>query len=417
MKYKALCAFFYVPFIANCASGSALVEKGSDTTNSDYGSYMFVGDCINDVKINTSDESKGVGVEIAALVASNLIGAGIDALGNAITKAASDDVQKTLVSSNLTNIDQLFPYVSQKNQLEPYLVCIQIVRGLVKPSDQRTEETLSKKGAVPYTFSSLKISENVDDNNYPEKTFSSAAFEFSDVELFIEILPIFDSSFVSFVPLELQYNGASSGERNKRKPRDLAISIGFVSPDKELTDTSLKGRSINFGTIRIKNGATADISYMSEGNRLSTLRQSQWMPLSKSMIEAPITIASYIYESRKAGAFVKLLATAFTESKDEIKAKIQTELDTAIAKRTKSDEEEAKEDVVVEIAKLKSSNAILAKEESLREICGKADTPNASEVTLLEIDIYESKRIFNIDYSDDAYTVQLPTGSCDNYLP
>ena len=265
------------------------------TPNSFYGTYLFIGPC--QTKLASATEVKDKAKRgIAPVIVSGIVKAGIDRIGKALKDAAEDDIKNTPVSSNLAFLSQ----ISNPN------TCIQIVRG---------EFIYAKNNKENVYTNTFAIAPNT-------KMTAPLQIVKETEELFIEILPIIHNNTLSFTPLEVRYTGYTSNDKYNKKPRELALRIGYSLTDKDIltVDGYTGSRLIDFGTlIPHKGKKQAIIKYVNDEGKLSLINQTQWLALPEASINQPITFGANIIETRKAGELSKFLAKVFEYSGEEIK--------------------------------------------------------------------------------------------------
>ncbi len=396
-KSKSMIAAIWVLLISSCVHSGGTTSTKPDMPNSFYGTYMFVNPCHTTVA--HGPDTKAFGAELAAALASGVVKTGIDWIGAALQRAAQDDIEKTTVSSNLTSVSQI-----SNSDIN---ICLQIVRGKYKYAE-------SNENIYTNTFS-------VD----PKKRLIAPLQVIEGTEeLFIEILPIIHDEVVSFTPLEIRYSGYTPSDRRSKKPRDLALFIGYCLPDKDVSAGEYAGRLINFGTLTPDGNRPAIIKYVTDDGRLSLVNQAQWLSLADAKSDKPITFAANVIETRKAHQFAKFLASAFESSEENIKSKA----DAAVAELEifKSSKELEKEKIETEKEKLANDKlyfdgvaTVLIKEEALIKLCGTQPNAKEPQIYKAQADLYFAKKNVNVaaasagrnrPYKDSQ--IKLPDGKC-----
>jgi hypothetical protein len=396
-KKGAMVAILTLLVVGYACNGGTNTTKPMDTPGAFYGTYLFVDSCHTNVKV-----TKAVGVEIAAALASGVVKTGIDWIGTALQRAAQDDVEKTMVSSNLTSITQISESISN--------ICLQMVRGEFKYASNYEEDDTDvyvnrfSIGQSSKVVAPLQVIEGTED-------------------LFIEILPVIHNKVVSFTPLEVRYSGYTPSDRRDKKNRDLAIFIGYSLPDKDVSVGEYTGRLINFGTMMPNGNKQATIKYVTDKGELSLVNQTQWLSLPGDN-DQPFTFAANIIETRKANQFSKFLAAAFKSSKEDIKNKT----DAAVAELDMFKTSKALENEKLKLEKEKLTNektyfdavaTALKNEEALNELCSSKPIPTELQIYNAQKELYFSKKNANIAaasagksrlYSDSE--IKTPDGKC-----
>jgi hypothetical protein len=394
---KVVIAAILASSITGCVHTGNTTTTKPNTPKSFYGTYLFINPC--HTKLAPATDTKDFGTELTAALASGAVKTGIDWIGAALQRAAKDDVEKTIVSSNITSISQVSS--SDIN------TCLHVVRGEFKYAENNDNVYANVFSVDPKTrvVAPLQVVEGTE-------------------ELFIEILPIIHNKVISFTPLEVRYSGYTPSDRQRKKPRDLALFVGYSLTDKDVAAGEYAGRLINFGTLRADGKNQAIIKYVTDDGRLSLVNQTQWLSLPDFANDQPITFAVNVMETRKASQFSKFLAAAFESSKDDIKSKA----DAAVAELEifKTSKELEKEKIETEKEKLKNEQTyldgvadVLTKEEALTKLCSTAPTPAESQIYAAKKDIYFAKMNANISaalagksrpYADSE--IKSPDGKC-----
>nr|WP_298141837.1 hypothetical protein [uncultured Pseudomonas sp.] len=185
--------------ISGCATQQDAITPENETSAL-YGTYMFVEKCPHlEVKAGISGFEPTLG-----MIAAEVVKAGIDILGRAIKKAATDEIDRTTVLSNVASSENL-----QGN-------CINIVRANFDFASEKDQEFMSETGALSGTgLTPAKV-----------KIIGSP-------DLYITLLPIMQNKTITFVPLNLEYSGKTPSDPKKSKDRELSLAIGFSTIDKD----------------------------------------------------------------------------------------------------------------------------------------------------------------------------------------
>ncbi len=395
---KVVIAAILVLSITCCAHPGGRITTKSDTSNSFYGTYLFVNPC--QTTLASAAETRDFGTELAAALASGVVKTGIDWIGAALQRAAKDDIEKTTVSSNLTTISQLSNSRSD--------VCLQVVRGEFKYTESNDNSYANNFSVPPMTreVAKLRVVEGTE-------------------ELFIEILPVIHNNVLAFTPLEVRYSGYTPSDRRSKKPRDLALFVGYSLADKDVTAGEYAGRLINFGTLTPNGKKQATFKYVTDDGRLSLVHQTQWLSLPESANDQPITFAANVIETRKANQFSKFMAAVFESSKEDIKSKA----DAAVAELEifKTSKELEKEKIKTEKERLTNIETYLdgivdatTKAEALRKLCSAEAAPSESEIYAAQTAVYLAMKHVNISaasagkkrpFADSE--IKSPNGRCD----
>lgn len=399
--YSVLLAMSLLVPIAGCAqNGNADSTKPVSSPEQFYGTYLFVQSC--QTKLEKPSGVLGSGGEFAASLASGVVKTGIDWIGAALQRAAQDDVEKTTVSANLISVSQVADSTDD--------ICLQIVRGQFKFADSsQNKNTYTNNFAVDLNRRELALLEVVKGSE----------------ELFVEILPLVHENVVSFVPLEVRYSGYTPSDRSGRKPRDLALFIGFSLADKDISAGEFSGRLINLGTLTPDGKKPATIKYVNNG-KLSLVNQTQWLSLPDIANDQPMTFAATVIETRKASQFAKFLAAAFESSKDDIKSKAEAAVTELEIFKTSKDLK--KEQIETEKERLANEqnyfNEIVTartKEDALSVLCKSTPAPPENRIYAAQKDLYFAKKNANIaaafagisrPYNDSD--IKSPTGTCED---
>jgi hypothetical protein len=394
---KVVISAILVSFITGCIPIGGTTTIKPNTPKSFYGTYLFVNPC--HTELASAVDTKGTGTELAAALASGVVKTGIDWIGAALQRAAQDDIEKTTVSSNLTSISQMSD--SDTN------ICLQVVRAEFKYAESNDNVYANFFSVNPKTrvVAPLQVIEGTE-------------------ELFVEILPILHKKAISFTPLEVRYAGFTPGDRRSKKPRDLALFVGYSLIDKDVTAGEYAGRLINFGTLTPSGEKQATIKYVSDDGKLSLVNQTQWLSLPEPTNDQPITFAANVIETRKASQFTKFLAAAFESSKEDIKSKADAAVaELEIFKTSKELEKEKiqteKERLANEQTYLDAIAGVLSKEEALTKLCGTEPSPTESQIYTAQKDIYFAKKNANISAASTVKSrpypdseIKSPNGKC-----
>lgn len=397
-KIKIAIALIISLIVIGCAHNEEIKAMKPDTQEKFYGTYLFINPCR--AELITTATPRSFGLEIAAALASGVVKTGIDWIGASLQRAAEDDVEKTTVSSNLTSISRISN--SQKN------ICLQVVRGEFRYSEGNNDVYNNE----------FAISEN-------SRKLANLKVVNESEELFIEVLPIIHNKVVSFTPLEVRYSGYTPSDRRTKKPRDLALFVGYSAADKDISAGEFTGRLINFGTITPDGEKQATIKYVTADGRLSLVNQTQWLSLPETTDDQPLTFAATIVETRKASQFSKFLAAAFESSKEDIKNKTDAaiaELEIFKTSRELKNEKlkDEKEKLDNEKAYLDALAAVIKNEEALKALCNSQPAPSESQIYDAEKELYFLKKSANIaadsagksrPYPDSK--IQTPDKKCD----
>ena len=383
--------------IIGCTQTGGMTTTESDKPETFYGTFLFVNPC--HTKLAYPFDTKGFGNKIATALATGVVKTGIDWIGAALQRAAKDDIERTTVSSNLTSISQI-----SNSDIN---ICLQIVRGQFK-----------------YAESNDDVYANVFSVDSKTKVVAPLQVVEGTEELFVEILPIIHNKVISFTPLEVRYSGYTPSDRKNKKPRDLAIFVGYSLTDKDVTAGEYSGRLINFGTVAQNDNNQATIKYVTDDGKMTLVNQTQWLSLPETVTDQPITFAVNVIETRKASQFAKFWAAVFQSSKEDIKSKANaavTELE--IFKTLKELEKEKikteKERLANEQTYFDSIADVFSKEEALTKLCSTEPLPTESKIYTAQKDIYFSKKNANISaasagisrpYADSV--IKLPNGKC-----
>ena len=383
-------------FMAGCTGYGGVKPNNPSMTGEFYGTYLFVNEC--HTKLEEKAGTLGVGAELAAALASGVVKTGIDWIGAALQKAAEDDIDKTTVGSNLLSVSQMSD--ESKN------VCVQIVRG---------EFQYAKDDKLNYSNSYAVNSES--------RTVAPLQIVEGTEELYIEMLPIIHENYISFAPLEVRYTGYTPSDKKSKKPRDLAVFVGYAQPATDISSGDFTGRLIDFGTLSPIGSEQAKIKYVTEDKKISLVNSTQWVSLPDANEASPITFAANVIETRKASQFAKFLAAAFESSREDIK----TKADSALAELDifKKSKELEKEKIEVETERLEAEKtyfdslaSVLTAEEELSTLCGGSGATE-SQIFAAQQKLYFAKKTANISamsagrprhYEDSDIT--LPSRQC-----
>lgn len=394
---KLFIAAILASSIIGCEHTGNTTATKPDMPKSFYGTYLFINPCHTTLALAV--DNKKIGTELAAALAPSIVNTGIDWIGSALQKAAEDNVKKTTVSSNITSISQVSNFDIN--------ICLQVVRGEFK-----------------YAESNDNVYANVFSLDLKTREVAPLQVVEGTEELFIEILPVIHNKVISFTPLEVRYSGYISGDRKSKKPRDLALFVGYSLTDKDVTAGEYAGRLINFGTLKPDGKNQAILKYVTDDGRLSLVNQTQWLSLPDSAKDQPITFAANIIETRKASQFTKFLSDAFESGKSDI----ESVADTAVAELNifKTSKELEKEKILTEKERLANEKLyldgiadVLTKEEALTKLCSTAPAPAESLIYAAKKDVYFAKMNANISaastgksrpYTD--YEIKSPDGKC-----
>lgn len=382
--------------ITGCAHLDRTITIKPDLPKSFYGTYLFVNPC--HTTLASAADTRWVGTELAAALASGVVKTGVDWMGTALQRASQDDIEKTMVSSNLFSISQL-----SNSGVD---LCLQIVRGKFKYAENDANAYANDFAVDPKTrvVAPLHVIEGTE-------------------ELFIEILPVIHNKVISFIPLEVRYSGYTPSDRWRKKPRDLALFVGYSLPDKAVLAGEYTGRLINFGTLTPDGDKQTTIKYVTDDGRLSLINQTQWLSLPGSANDQPITFAANVIETREANQFSKFLATTFQSSKEAIKSKADaTVADLEIFKTSKALEKEKieteKEQLTDEKAYLDGIAEVLTKEETLAKLCSTQPAPKQSLIYAAQKDLYFARKKVDIAAASAGKSrpygnIKSPDGQCD----
>lgn len=382
----------------NSANTTAEIKQNTNTSTTEafYGSYMFIRDC-PEVTVTETNNIDSMSIEpITGMIAANAVKAGIDILGRAITKAATDDVNETRVQSNITSPDSL------KNK------CIDIIRSKFRfANTTESSQVLYEIGALENT--GIKPA-GVIISGHPD--------------LRITLLPVVKNSTITFIPLRLEYSGKTPKAPNKPKARELAIAIGFATTDKDALKDTFAARTIDFGLITPKKQSTTDadsnsnavISFMS-GTNVFSANQTQYLKLTET---GPISIAATIIETKKAGQMAKFWKDVFEASKEEIKTAAETAVKELEIFKTKEDLDRAKWDKqeaenTAKFAFYDSLTDIAVKKVALDKLC--ASSPTEADIYKAQTELYKAQSAAMIrrekaGIAEPRVEATIPNGVC-----
>lgn len=353
-----------------CNWGNEGMEPNSQAPIS--GTYLFVSQCQNISEYAPDDANVEFELVLAAL-AESAVTAGIELIGKALKNAAADKVDTTIASLNLQSIATL------KGTKNPQ--CMQIVRAEFEYVDDTNKECINcyKYPDISFVTGS--------DTSQKIKTANLAVKENTE-ELFAELLPILAGNTISFVPLELRYSGQTPSDKKHKKPRDLAMFVGFSFPENDVTTGDYSGRLINFGPISPPKNGQAIIKYLSK-NKPSMLKQTQWLSLPEGSTDKPITIAVNVIETEKANKLVKILSKAFESNEEQLEKQAAEAL--AKLEILKTSEQIKQEQIASAKAKLDAESKYIValvevntKRAELDRIC-KTDIPDTNAVKVAEM--------------------------------
>ena len=394
---KLLVIVIFVIASTACASNNGATETNPESGKSFYGTHLFVNRCHTAIPVDQA--SQAAGGEIAAALTLGIVQTGIDWIGNVLNEAAKDDIDETIVIRNISSISEM--------RTADVPICLQVVRGEFQYDDNGTK-----------SYENISTSEGVWE---AAKLYMTEGRE----ELFIEILPIVFGRVVSFTPLEVRYSGYTPSDRKSKRPRDLALYIGYASSDNDISKGVYPGRLISFGTLSPHDKESAAIKYVSGDNKLSLIDQTQWLGLPPAASDQAITFAAKIFETREASKFVKFLAEAFSSRKDDL-TKAATEHISKLD-AFKNSKELEKEKLQAEHERIEKEktyyDAILnvqKKEAKLKILC-ESGSGSDQDIFAASKEVYFAKKQVNLDaasaglsrmYSDSDITP--PFTRCPN---
>ena len=388
--------FYHLLVMLSVLSGCALSNTAKpiniNNENHIYGTYLFQSECITTIyKTEESPPFKSttIGGEVVAILISNVVKTGINWIGTRLEEAAKDSIEPTSVQLNVTSKDDL------NNK------CLQVIRAQFRPMPSREDEFSGYKRVALETIDGTE-------------------------ELFIELLPILKGNLVAFTPLQVRYNGYTPRDNQNKKPRDLAIAIGYLEPKDDISigfteSQTINSRLIQFGTLDPRNQKMATVKFTDDKGNLTLINQAQWMEMPTSTENTPFTIVAKVIETREAGALIKALSTAFSASKDGI----NTKLDQAIISS-----DIFKSSAELQLAKLDSAKAYLALEDTyykdvlaakqskvkLEEVCATAQ-PTSNEIYAAKTEHYLKTKKANLTASQinkkqPFENIAEPNGTC-----
>ncbi len=388
-SFRAI-TLFVAPLFVSCASSGTQVEStiDRDAPPRFSGTHMFVSPCHTKLSARVGVES--VVGDIAAALASGVIKTGLNLIGSSLNEAAQDDIDSTLVSSNLNSFQQLAPPNSN------YPICLFVVRGEFQETEKTSGEILGNPFAANHTHYTPGFVEIVPGTK----------------ELFAEFLPVVHESAVSFVPLQLQYSGYTPSDKRRGKPRDLSFFIGYAPPNQDVAQGNYSGRLVNFGTLYPGKSELASVRYTDSAGRIYSVANTQWIPLPEAGFDVPITLAAKVIETREAGQMAKFLAEAFTASKTEIETAVlaaAAELDIFESKEELRQAQLDQEQAMLDKAKVfyESEAAAIAALDDYIELCDENNpAPSAEDVYNASYKLLVARRKANIDAK--AAGIEIP---------
>lgn len=391
--------------LSACTQNPLALSTHSSKSAAFSGTYLFVGACHN--RLAQPEQVKGLFTsKVIASLAGSALKTGIDWLGNALQKAAKDDIYSTTVSTNIKSIEQLN---TESN------TCMQIVRGQFTYAHSTSAHDNAKTDSSDDKVFTNNLALDTDKfMGAPVKLIKGSE------ELFIEILPVVQQQVVSFVPLEVRYSGYTPQDRHNKQPRDLALFVGYAPVNKDIHDGKFSGRLINFGTLTPSPNKPASRKFVSQDGKISSVKQTQWLPLDQA--NGPLSLAVQIIETRKASRFSQFLAEVFDSSKADIKRQAETALaELKIFKTSKELEQEKlaleQKQIEQEGAYFEAEARVISATNALTSLCQQSTQPDKNAVFTAQKTLYLAKRKANLaaEYAGKKrpYTsIQLPTGQC-----
>ena len=232
-----------VPLIfLGCAYNGSSIKTTPSISESFYGTHMFIGECHTNLADVEGENKNVLGTAVLQALAVGVVKAGVDEVGKSLKSAAEDNVLRTTVIRNLTSTSKIFSTINTTGKDKN--ICMQIVRGQFEYSDN-VENSYINEFSVD---NSIVIQ---DSNVIPQRPLTNLKLVNGTEELYIEILPVVHKQFISFTPLEVRYKGYTTNDNQKKKPRELALSIGYslANNDVFLANSEYDNRLINFETL------------------------------------------------------------------------------------------------------------------------------------------------------------------------
>ena len=393
----ALFSLLSAALISGCSQNPLSLSTKNQSAGAFSGTYLFVGECQN--KLAQPEQVKGLfATQAIATLAGSALLTGIDWLGEALQKAAEADIEKTTVSTNIKSIQQLST---------PTNICMQVVRGSFTYAQN--------KQSVSHSFTNALAIDTQKRLAAPVQVVKGTE------ELFIEILPVIHQQVISFVPLEIRYSGYTPTDKHNKRPRDLAVFVGFSSVNNDVTKGSYTGRLINFGTMVPAASKPAIRKFVSKDGKLSLVKQTQWLALNNT--DSPLTLAVTVIETREASRFTQFLAKVFNSSKADIKSQAAAAL--AELEIFKTSKELEKEKLAREQEQLKnianyfdSEAAVISRTQTLSTTCRSAQADRTA-IYNAQKELYLAKQKANISAAlagkqrpYPSSSIRPPSGVC-----
>lgn len=373
--------------ITGCNS-TPVITKTSDSGV--YGSYMFTSPCTTQLSYI---QEANFAETAAAIFATQAIKVGIDALGAAISKAAEDDIERTHLISNQNGI---------KAFANPdTAMCLHIVRSNLEYSSD--DSGFADPGALS------------------DAAFSPALLKIKGKpEVHIEVLPVVSGKTVAFIPLQVQYYGVTPKENKKQKARELALFIGYATPDKNVQSGDYPGRLINFGLLEAPKDDVAKLSFVKNG-RIISANQTQFLDIDIDNEESKFSFAATIIETQRAGKMIKFLDAVFKASKEEIKTAAATAVAEHEIFKSKAALEQAKLDKISAENALRNDyytavQLVITKKAELETLCQKP-SPTKAEIFKLKSELLNLVNDANVKkrkakVADSDLKADTPNESC-----
>lgn len=347
-------------------------------TNGFYGMQLIVTRCSNDLLMDSQGLS-ATGIALAETAAS----ATIDWLSKAIKESLKDDVTETVATRNIFSFDD----IATKG------ACLQVVRGKFQFSKPLSTQT-------PYTytsFSGVKTTDGVPAYTHVGATMFMAP---EDEELFIEVKPIINGNYLTFTPLEIRYAGITPTDRDKPKARDVALNIGFATPDSEILGSSMPSRLVSFGKVSPDGEGKPSTTKFVYGGKPTYVGETQWQKVDQKILQSPVTLVAKVIETKRVNQLAKFLREVYSErseglesmaiekfkqldfmQKSDVVAKQQAEMATQVL------EEQTKYLKLIQTAE--------QAKESLLEKC-EAENPVVSVIMAAQIELFSAQQTANI---------------------
>lgn len=272
---------------------------------------LYYGDC---VRLTEEEQAKAAIIPvIAAAVLPSLISNTLDRFGNALRG---------------TGEAQSYPVTTQRNievEFEVVDSCMQWVRG----------RFLNQPPAKPSQhLTGLEADES-------DRLAELGIYLAEPPDLFIEwrLRASADRTALAVAPTYVEYNRLLKDRSDKPgNTRGLALQLSFHGPGKSPNSATAVGTSVVFGNLTVGSHRRYDMPYSaSDGFEL----ESPWFPtfassrLPKRLTAAdpqmssdsyPMTVTATVAEMRDANQFLLFLADVFDESREDLKAVIDTQL-------------------------------------------------------------------------------------------